>query len=359
MRLILAFSVLVGSLGTSPTTAQSSAGTLKQRLEAIDSKTPSVADCVSQLEKAATSNGPDLIFAGWVCEKAGKFEESSYLLIAGQLRATTDLLLLPPATQADDQGLMALYGMLYFGGGVSGIKDEVLRDPESRKRFMKSFEEWTPVYEPSYDPGWNARKRPDAAKYRATIVEGKAGLRQYMDRTVRLVSDDQYYEAHRQQMQLLERNRNGIKPGTPEGKLFDELKTRKRERAIALGIEVGPSTQDIIEATESKATVAEMRENFPPYSPEKSEVVVTNSGGPIVERCLDLAERSAVSQGGKLVRVLVTSSTKWGTIWRADIAGGDQSSTRFTCTETTSSSSPMEIGDAEIPPLQDTAGRSK
>jgi len=269
------------------------------------------------------------------------------------------LRLLPPATQADDQGLMDLYGMLYFGGGVSGIKDEVLRETESRKRFLKSFEEWTPVYDPSYDPGWNARKRPDAAKYRATVAEGKAGLRQYLDRTVRLVSDDQYYAAHRQQMQLLERNRNGIKPETPESKLFDELQRRKRERAIALGIEVGPSTQDIIEATESKDTVAEMRENFPPNSPEKSEVVVTDIGDPIVERCLDLAERSAVSQGGKIVRVLVTSSTKWGTIWRADIAGGDHSSTRFTCTETTSSSSPMGISDAEIRPLPDIAGSSK
>lgn len=351
--------MLVGSWIASPTVAQDSAGTLKQRLEAIDAKALSEVDGFSHLGKAAISNGPDLIFGGRVCELVGNLEESSFLFMAGQLRASTDLLLLPPATQADDQGLIDLYGLLYFGGGVSGIKDEVLREPESRKRFLKSIEEWAPVYEPSYDPGWNARKRPDEAKYRATIAEGKAGLNQYLDRTVRLVSDDQYYAAHRQQMQLLERNRSGIKPETPEGKLFDELQRRKRERAITLGIEVGPSTQDIIEAAKSKDLVAEMRENFPPHSPEKSELVVTASGHSTIERCLDLAERAAVSQGGKIVGGLVTSSDRWGIIWRADIVRGDQDPTRFTCTETTSSSAPLDIGDEQIPPLPEIADMPK
>ena len=357
MRLIVPFSLIVGLSITIPAFAQGSAGTLKQRLKSIDGKALTAADCISQFEKAATSNGPDLIYGGWVCEKAGKYDESSFLLMAGQLRAMTDVLLLPPATKADDQSLMDLYGMLYAGGGVSGIKDEVLREPLPRQRFLKSFENWMPAYGPTYDPGWNARKRPDAAKYQATVAEGKAGLREYFERAIRLVSDDQYYSAHRQYIQLLKQSPDGIKPGTPEAKLFDDLQRRKRERVIALGMEAGPSTSEIIEKAKGKDTVAEMREIFPPYAPEKGELVVADDGNSTIDRCLDLAERAAVSHGGKIVRVLITSSKKWGTIWRADIAGGDHGPTRFTCTDTTSSSAPFGIGGEGIPPLPATAGK--
>lgn len=54
------------------------------------------------------------------------------------------------------------------------------------------------------------------------------------------------------------------------------------------------------------------------------------------------------------MRVLITSSAKWGTIWRADIAGGDQPVTRVTCTATVSSSSPLDTGHERIAPLPAT-----
>lgn len=331
---------------SSPSDAQTNGGVLA-RLKSIDPKTLTGADCSSQIAKASSSNGPELIYGGAVCNAVGRPEDSSFLMIAGQIRATADVLLLPPATQADDQSLMDLYGMLWAGGGVGGVKDEVLRDPSARERFLRAFENWRPAYSPSYHPGWTARRRPDTAKYEATVAVGKAEARQYFDRVVRLVSDDQYYSLHREYMQLLEQNRDGIQADTPEGKRLDELQNRMIKRMLALGVDPGPSPSEL--AAEAEKGRRRPPEDSPPLSPAKDEHVLAKLDNDIVLHCVDLAERSAVSQGGKIVRVLITSSPKWGPIWRADIEGGDQPPTRFACTETTSSSSPLQLGD--IPPL--------
>lgn len=207
----------------SPAIAQTSASSLAERLKSIDAKKATEADCAVQLAHAATSNGPQLIYGGTICDAVGKAVESSFLLSAGQLRAMIDVLLMPPATQADDQSLIPLYGMLYYGGGVGGVKDEVLREPRERRRFLKLLDEWAPAYSPAYDPGWNARKRPDPAKYRATVAEAKADIRKHLARAIYLLSDDQYYSLNRQFRQLLERNPKGVGAETPEGKLADDL----------------------------------------------------------------------------------------------------------------------------------------
>jgi hypothetical protein len=342
-----------------PASAHANTKTLEERLKAIDAKALTKEDCVSELSRSASANAPELIYGGRVCELVGSFVESSFLFGAGQLRALTDIMLMPPATKADDQGLLPLYTMLYFGGGATGIKDEVLHDPNQRQKFLLLLEQWRPSYSQTYNPGWNARKQPDAEKYHSTVAEAKAGLRQQLDRTVRLVSDDQYYSLHRQYMEILERHPKGLPADTPAGKLAADLERRIRERMVALGEEVGPSPSDLSDATKERNPNSELREDdrFPPHSPDKDESVLSNAVGPTVDRCLDLAERSAVSQGGKIVRVLVTSSKKWGTIWRADMTADGQPLTRFTCTEATSSSSPLEVDN--IPPLPATADRSR
>jgi hypothetical protein len=342
---------------STPALAQASSKTLEEQLKAIDAKVLTKEDCASGLSKAASANAPELIYGGRVCELVGSLVKSSFLFGAGQLRALTDIMLMPPATKADDQGLLPLYTMLYFGGGATGIKDQVLRDPIERQKFLLLLDHWRPSYSQTYDPGWNVRKRPDAEKYYSTVAEAKADLRRQLDRTVRLVSDDQYYSLHRQYMDILERHPDGLPADTPAGKLAADLQRRIRERMTALGEEVGPSPSELADAAGSQDAFAERDDRFPPHSPNNDEKVLSNTVDPIVDRCLDLAERSAVNLGGKILRVLITSSKKWGTIWRADIAADDEPLTRFTCTETTSSSSPLEIGN--IPALPVSATKSQ
>lgn len=248
--------------------------------------------------------------------------------------------------------------MLYFGGGAAGVKDEVLRNPIERQKFFTLLEQWRPSYSQTYDPGWKARKRPDAEKYHSTLTEAKAGLRHQLGRTVRLVSDDQYYSLHRQYMEILERHPNGLPAATPAGKLAADLQRRIRERMVALGEEVGPSPSELADTAKEEDLNPGLRDDrFPPESPEKDETIQSDAVHATIDRCLDLAERSAVSQGGKILRSLITASKKWGIIWRADISGDVKPLTRFTCTETTSSSSPLEI--ESMSPLPATASRPR
>jgi hypothetical protein len=341
------FAMSIGIAG--PLAAQSGVESLEDRLKSIDGQTWTETDCNSQLAMATAANAPELIYGGRICKAAGKLVESSFLLGAGQIRALSDVRLLPPATQADDQNLLPLYGMLYFGGGTAGVEDEVLRQPAAREEFILLLDNWQPSYSSTYDPGWGVRKRPDVAQYHSTLAELKSEFRQRLDRTIRLVSDDEYYALHRRFVELLENHPHGLAAETPEGKLARELQRRSRERAIALGVEVGPPPPDLDDPEDVERHMAEARGDFPPHTPDRNETILSASTDPAVEHCLDLAERLAVTAGGSIVRVSISSSPKWGTIWRADIAGADDA-TRFTCTQRTSSSSPMSWGDESIPP---------
>jgi hypothetical protein len=320
------------------------------RFKPIHGKELRESDCASHIAKAASATGETLIYGAGVCKAVQKPVESSFLFLIGQLRAASDIMLLPPATQAEDQGLMGLYTTLYYGQGVNGADDEVLRNPATRARLFKLLDEWSPDYGPDYNPGWTARKRPDAAKYAATIAEGKAGQRQYLDMVVRMVSDDEYYALHGQYLEVMKRNPDSISPNTADGTLFDDLVRRKRDRAIALGIDVGPAPpdpRDVDDPVAKEKADAEMLRNFAPASREDGEKVISGNADPIAEKCTDHAERTAVSRGGRIVGMLITSSPKWGTILRADIAGGDADIERFTCTDRSTSSRPRD----EVPPL--------
>ncbi len=353
MRILPLIAILSFGI-SSPVLAQGKVATLDDRLKSMDAKTLTVADCLSRIAGAASSNGPDLLYGGRVCALVSKPLESSFLLIAGQLRAASDIILMPPATQSDDRGLMTLYGMLYAGGGMSGVDDEVLHDPAERARFLQLLDAWSPAYGQDYDPGWNARKRPDTARYAATVAQAKTDLRKNLDRLVRLDSDDRYYALQRQYNALLARIpvSGGLAPGTADFTLFNDLERRIRERGIALGVDMGPPPPDFTDPTTvKKEEAAEAATRFPPASPAKGELVVAASVDPIVEKCTDQAERMAVTGGGKIVRTEITSSREWGTILRADIAGGQMGPVRFTCTDTFTGSQPFALGN--LRPLQE------
>jgi hypothetical protein len=351
MRLLPLIALLSFGL-SSPAMAQSKAATLGDRIKSIDAKTLTAADCLSQIANAARSNGPDLVYGGRLCAVVKKPLEGSFLLLAGQLRATSDILLMPPATQSDDQGLLPLYGMLWAGGGMAGVDDDVLHDPAERARFFQLLDAWSPAFGPDYDPGWNARKRPDTAKYAATIAQARIDLRKNLDRVVRLDSDDQYYALQRQYNAILARipASGGMASGTADFKVFNDLGRRMRERGIALGVDMGPLPPDFTDPATAKKEAAEAATRFPPASPEKDELVVA-SVGPVVENCTDQAERTAVSGAGKIVRTLITSSAKWGIVVRADIVGGEMGPERFTCTNNFTGTQPFELD--KLKPLQE------
>lgn len=325
----------------SPAPQAQSAATLEQRVKALQPTKSSVADCKAQVSGAAASNGPDLLHRGQLCALAMMPVETSFLMLAGQLRATVDILLLPPATQADDRSLATLYGMLWAGGGMSGVNDDVLHDSETRARFFAMLDAWQPTYPPAYEPGWQARKRPDAAAYLATMSQVRVDLRKRLDRLVRLDSDDAFFAMQAEYNAILARiPQDGLAPDTVAGKRAGELERRLRARGLALGIDMGPPPPDPATFAADRSQLPAVQE--PPAAPGRGEKASAASDR-VVVMCTDQAERAAVRNGHTIARSLVTVSARWGVVLRADIEGGTFGPERFTCSADFTGEQPFSV----------------
>ena len=324
-----------------PASAQIGAGALRNRIQSIDPTTVSQADCDTNVDRAAALNGPDLLYAAAVCGAANRPVESTFLLNAGQTRSTVDMILMVPATRADSDLTVELYGFIYAYAGGPG-DESIFRDATMQTRFLELFNNWSPAYSPEYNPGWSVRRRPEGSVYHAAIDEARDGRRQQLAEIAALYSDDTYYALHRRFQELQARNSSSYVEGTPEADLADDLTRQMSERAEALGI-------DAFGGAEGRGEFEEPR--FPPAVPTSGEAIVAERDDPVVQRCADMAERLTIATDAAVRRVLVTRSQEWGIIWRGDIVGGDQPPTRFTCTATTSSSRPMDGPDETIPAL--------
>ena len=307
-----------------------------KRIQSIQPKTLSKGECTAQLSKASDLNAADLFYASSVCQALQQDVEANFLLAAAQVRGSTDMALMAPATKADLQAAAGLYGFIfYYAGGPGNI--EVLRTALARDRFFQLFDSWAPKYDAAYSPGWRVGKRPDNAKYRQALDEIKAGRRQQLSEMSRLYSDREYYALQRQFDALQKRTSGTYVEGTPEAKLSSELQARMQERALALGIH-------------HESPEVEQTRSTPPSAPGNDETVVSVSADPVVKQCSDWAENLALMSVSKIVRVLVTTGSEWGLVWRADIASSDSppEMSRFICSQY---GTMLQSGDVELPPL--------
>jgi len=310
---------------------------LVERLRGIAPASATPANCDAQVAQAATLNAPDLLYAAAICNLAGRQVESSFLMIAGQARAMADLALIVPATSADSLKQGVLGGFLFFFAGGAG-SDEVLRDPGLRTRLWRLYDGWSPAYGPSYDPGWNARRRPDATAYGAAIAELRARRRAQLDEVARLYADETYYAIHRRLADLQARTGSRYVEGTPETALSLDLSRQLNDRAVALGVR-------------APAAAAELTTDMPPPFPVPGETAQPAPDEAVVRQCAGLAERMTIADGSRIARVAVTRSAHWGTIWRADLTGGRRGGTRITCTGRTSDVRPLGEGPDALVPL--------
>lgn len=294
------------------------------KLITVDPTSLSEADCVSALSKANDLNPAGLFRASSICAAVHKEIESSFLLTAGQVRATADMSVMVPATKADLGVVAALYGFIYSYAGGPGA-DEVFRDPSARDSFFKLLDVWKPAYSPEYSPGWNVGKRPDGTAYQQALTESKASRRSQLIDLSSLYSDDRYYALHRQLTELQKRTSGRYVEGTADAKLLNSLQKRMAQLALDLGIDHGQS--DVEAAEDSRKS--------PPSAPGKDETVVTVSADPTVKQCSDWADRLALMSVSKVYKVVMTTGSEWGLVWRADIASSDKppEMSRFICSK--------------------------
>ena len=154
-----------------------------------------------------------------------------------------------------------------------------------------------------------------------------------------LFSDSDYYALQSQFGDLQKRASGRYVEGTPDAKLASDLQQRMAARAKALGFDHGVPDG----VTKEKKT--------PPSAPDKDERVISESVDAAVKQCSDWAENMAKMSLSKIVKVVMTTGSEWGLVWRADIASSDSppQMSRFICSQY---GTMLESGDAqERPPL--------
>ena len=102
--------------------------------------------------------------------------------------------------------------------------------------------------------------------------------------------------------------------------------------------------------------------NMPPDAPQKDENVINGSNDDVARKCADMSAKLTTLLGAKTLRVIVTKSPRWGTVWRADtahpLADGDPPMLmRTVCSKSFVLERPLEMFDPSksIPPLASTA----
>jgi hypothetical protein len=193
------------------------------------------ADCTGPVESAPRLNAMELFRGAAVCAALNIPVEGNFLLVAGQVRAITDMSLMLPESEADRRAPAALYGLIFFQLGGPG-REEVYRDSAATARLLQLLDAWSPALAPTYDPGWSAGRRPDVAAYQTALAEEKARRRRQLTAIARAFSDDDYYALHQEFTALQQRVRVFVE-GTPDAARADALQRRMDARARALGVD--------------------------------------------------------------------------------------------------------------------------
>jgi hypothetical protein len=97
--------------------------------------------------------------------------------------------------------------------------------------------------------------------------------------------------------------------------------------------------------------------NKPADIPQKEERPISGKDDPVAGQCAERARKSADMLGDRILRVVVTQTPRWGTVWRADSAhpmpGAAPTLWRTVCWKDASFVRPLQMFDKtkNIPPL--------
>jgi len=101
----------------------------------------------------------------------------------------------------------------------------------------------------------------------------------------------------------------------------------------------------------------------PSDAPGAGETVIT-ARDPVATRCAETSGRIAAGADGRLMRSVVTTSRRWGTVWRADVLlptapGAPGFLYRVVCRKRFVAIRPLQMFDAkyDIPPLPEEGSR--
>jgi hypothetical protein len=160
-----------------------------------------------------------------MCHAAGDNMRTTFLLLAGQIRATTDMLVLEPTDDTQRTKAAELYGVLFYQAGGSG-DEELLRSAEQTQRLFDDLRSWSPVLEKSYDPGWSYRKPAQDAEYHKMIECQREARIAKLDWYAGLARNDQYYLANKELQEFRAKNPGAVQVGTPAYAQMEQIIAR-------------------------------------------------------------------------------------------------------------------------------------
>ena len=179
--------------------------------------------CRQAVERRAILNAPQLLRAAEDCASAGEANDSVFLLLAGQVRAMTDMGVLQPQTEVDEMAMGQLYSAIYYRYGGSGSL-ELHRDVDRFSAIVERLRDWVPSVSDGYDPGWNRKSPVDYDRYGLmldySLRERVAKLEWYNN----LVQEDRFFEAAKERDEILARNNSRVVAGTDDANRLDELR---------------------------------------------------------------------------------------------------------------------------------------
>ena len=123
-------------------------------LERPSSLPPAATDepCRRAIEQSAVLNGGQLFEAAEACAREEAADDAVFLMLAGQVRAVTDMSLLEPVSEFEQSAVVELYVALYYKYGGAG-PDELFRDAVRATAMFERLGTWRPVFSESYSPG--------------------------------------------------------------------------------------------------------------------------------------------------------------------------------------------------------------
>ena len=178
--------------------------------------------CSEAVTQAQRLNGPALFRGASVCFEADRRFDGSFLMLAGQVRAMTDMTLLRPSDDRSEIAAAELYGFIYARAGGAG-DDALYRDPAATRRLLERVEAWQPAFFDRYDPGWAYKPLAEAASYEATAREVKAHRIAQLQGYAQLIRRDDYYEASQELARLQAANPDGFDAESEDGRRAMEL----------------------------------------------------------------------------------------------------------------------------------------
>ena len=169
--------------------------------------------CGQAIEQSTLLNGGQLFEAAEACAREEAVDDAVFLLLAGQVRALTDMSLLEPVSEEEQRAVTKLYGALYYKYGGSG-PDEFFLDPVRSSAMFERLGRWRPAFREDYSPGWRYQGPVESDRYRAKLVHSMESRLAKLESYRKLLEDDRYYAVHRERQELLDRNNNTIGPDT-------------------------------------------------------------------------------------------------------------------------------------------------